>query len=92
MSIVALENPVSRTAWRPKPISITRSAGGFEAMNDRAAETAFSNAAPFIERERSIRSAMLLARPRFSAAKPTTGSPFSSTAGAFEDGVGVTTE
>ena len=41
MSIVALENPVSRTAWRPKPINMTLSAGGFEAMNDRAAETAF---------------------------------------------------
>ena len=35
---------------------------------------------------------MLLVRPRFSAAKPTTGSPFSSTVGAVEDGVGVTTE
>jgi hypothetical protein len=41
VSIVAVENPVSRTACFPKPINITLSAGGFEAMNDRAAEIAF---------------------------------------------------
>ena len=92
MSIVALENPVSRTAWRPKPISMTLSAGGFEAMNDRAAETAFWIAAPVhrtgaVDQERDALGASEVLRreadDRLTVLEHR---------GAVEDGVGVTTE
>jgi hypothetical protein len=90
-SAFADEKLVSCTARRPTAKTATRSRLGFVPMNSRAAAEASFIACPSIDCERSITAATLFSRPRLTARKPTTGMPFSVSAGATPRGFGVTT-
>lgn len=66
-SIVADEKRVRTCALSPNVAIAIRSPPGFAATNARAARIASASALPFIERDVSIASRTLFARPRFCA-------------------------
>ena len=89
--IVAVVKPVSATVSVANVVIAIRSAAGFASMNARAAAVASASGWPAIDRERSMTSMTLFARPRFSAESPAGVCPSSVSFGERTVGASVTT-
>ena len=80
-SRLTVENGDSVDTFDPKAMTESSSGARFTATNARAPAEASASGLPRMDCERSISVAIALTLPRFCAWKPTTGVPFSHSAG-----------